>query len=231
MRETKLKMKKMIPFFILGVLLVSMITNFSFADTNPNPYTNFCQGAISQTAAETATSGISGILEISFVIIGVMLIAIALAFTIGYSFKIEKMISFSKMEFGEIITTLIIITVFVGAAGATPLISASPQQTNNIFVNDCTYLAGSSVYVFKVMLVDFLPRSFGLELLTNLEINLNPLAFGISFSPLTAYGLVQTGLGIFTGFAEMLAGIFLGLIVFLGVIYVLFPLFLYLGIV
>ncbi len=201
------------------------------ANANPNPNTDFCQGLIQQNTAEGALGNVASLISTSFLIIGVMLTIIALAFGLGYAFKIEKLMNFSKMEFGEIIITVIIIAVFVGAAGATPLIKTAPDQTNNIFTNDCVYLSSSSVYAFDTILSDFIARSYGLELLSNLEIHLAPLNFGIDFSPLKGYDLVQKTLALSIDIAALFGGLFLGLAVFLAVIYMLFPLFLYIGIV
>lgn len=224
------------------LIFVSVLPGSAHADNiNLNSNQGFCEAAITQNYGPISnyvfghtsinTTGLDGLIGISFLIMFTMLIIIALTFALGYAFKIKSLMSFSKMEFGEILITVLIIVFFVGAVGAVPLIHLTPQQTSNIFVNDCNYLAGSSLYVFNVILTNFVPRSFGIELLQNLQIHLSPLSFGIDFSPLTGYSLVQQSLSIAIDFSSMIAGLFLALIMFLSIVYMLFPLFLYIGIV
>lgn len=240
----KSKLVKIIPFALLLLLSASLLPGSTHAASTININSNqgFCEAAITQKSSgflvnwfagtnSINLAGLSNLITISMLIIFVMLVIIALAFTLGYAFGIKSLVNFSKVEFGEIIITVLIIAFFVGAAGTIPLIHLTSQQTQNIFVNDCNYLAGSSLYVFNVILSNFIPRSLGIELLSNLQIHLSPLAFGIDFSPLTGYALVQQSLSIAIDFSSMVASMFLGLIMFLSIVYMIFPLFLYIGIV
>ncbi|MEM0149492.1 MAG: hypothetical protein QXW10_01190 [Candidatus Micrarchaeaceae archaeon] len=194
----------------------------------------FCQSAISQSTAVLHSSAYGGMLGISILILAVMVLVIGIAYMIGYSFKIEKIIQFSKAEMGEIIITLLIILIFFGAiysTSPTGFIKIGPSSIYGTYQTDCLLLAGSSVNVFRSLATYFIPETYFLTILRDFTINLMPLHFGVSFNPLKGFGLLYHILNMLTEIAGGLAALFIALIVFLSIIYSVFPVFLFLGII
>ncbi|MGC8537385.1 MAG: hypothetical protein ACP5MZ_00145 [Candidatus Micrarchaeia archaeon] len=214
------------------LLLLSNVTAASSASNLTN--SEFCTNAILQSNAVLHSSSYGGMLGISMLILALVALVIGIAYMVGYSFKVEKLVQFSKAEMGEIFVTLLIILIFFGAiysVSPTGFIKIGPSSTYNTYYNDCTLLAGSSVDVFRSLATYFIPETYFLQILRDFNVKIMPLHFGISFTPLKAFGLLYHILNLFTGIAGGLAGLFIALIVFLSIIYSVFPVFLFLGII
>ena len=218
---------------VLAMLL--LLGNISAASSTEGAINSaFCTNAIVQPNAVLHSSSYGGMLGISVLILALVALVIGIAYMVGYSFKVEKLVQFSKAEMGEIFVTLLIILIFFGAiysVSPSGFIKIGPSSTYNTYYNDCTLLAGSSVEVFRSLTTYFIPETYYLQLLRDLTINIMPLHFGISFMPSKAFGLLYHILDLFIGIAGGLAGLFIAIIVFLAIIYSVFPIFLFLGII
>ncbi len=221
---------------MLALALLLLGGNLASAQTTTTSYTNtaFCSNAISQSSAVLHSGSYGGMLGISMMIIVVMALIIGIAYAIGYSFKVEKILQFAKAEMGEIIITLLIIFIFFGAiftVSPSGFIKIGPSSTYNTYQMDCLMLAGSSVDVFRSLATYFIPETYYLQLLRDFTVNIMPLHFGVSFNPLKGFGLLYHILNMLTGIAGGLAELFVALIIFLSIIYSVFPVFLFLGII
>ncbi len=215
----------------LLLLLVNIPAAASAGDVTNSA---FCTNTIVQSNAVLHSSSYGGMLGISVLILALVALVIGIAYMIGYSFKVEKLVQFSKAEMGEIFVTLLIVLIFFGAiysVSPSGFIKIGPSSTYNTYYNDCTLLAGSSVDIFRSLSTYFIPETYYLQLLRDFGVNIMPLHFGISFTPLKAFGLLYHILNLFIGIAGGLAGLFIALIVFLAIIYSVFPIFLFLGII
>jgi len=214
--------------------LLLLVSNVSFAQSSSLTNSAFCSNAISQSTAALHSSSYGGMLGISMMVLVVVAFAIGIAYMIGYAFKIEKIIQIAKAEIGEIFVTLLIILIFFGAiytVSPSGFIKIGPSSTYNTYQSDCLLLAGSSVNVFRSLATFFIPESYFLQLLRDFTVNVMSLHFGISFMPLKAFGLIYHILNLFISIAGGLAVLFIALIVFLSIIYSVFPIFLFLGII
>ena len=218
---------------VLAMLL--LLGNISAASSTEGAINSaFCTNAIVQPNAVLHSSSYGGMLGISMLILALVALVIGIAYMVGYSFKVEKLVQFSKAEMGEIFVTLLIILIFFGAiysVSPSGFIKIGPSSTYNTYYNDCTLLANSSVEVFRSLTTYFIPETYYLQILRDLTINMMPLHFGISFMPSKAFGLLYHILDLFIGIAGGLAGLFIAIIVFLAIIYSVFPIFLFLGII
>ena len=218
---------------VLAMLL--LLGNISAASSTEGAINSaFCTNAIVQPNAVLHSSSYGGMLGISVLILALVALVIGIAYMVGYSFKVEKLVQFSKAEMGEIFVTLLIILIFFGAiysVSPSGFIKIGPSSTYNTYYNDCTLLANSSVEVFRSLTTYFIPETYYLQILRDLTINMMPLHFGISFMPSKAFGLLYHILDLFIGIAGGLAGLFIAIIVFLAIIYSVFPIFLFLGII
>jgi hypothetical protein len=169
----------------------------------------------------------------SFLIISVMLLLIGAVYGIGYAFQYEKLKNFSKMEFGEIILTVLIISVFVGSAfGINSLYSSG-----NRFVTACTYLSSSSIGTIPGIITVYIVSTI-LQLIQNISLNaevsaqfvVGGLSAQISMAPLTGLSLLTKPIGFAMSLFSVTLSLDLAIILFISLIYNLFPLFLFSGI-
>ncbi|MGC8694642.1 MAG: hypothetical protein ACP5RI_03450 [Candidatus Micrarchaeia archaeon] len=193
------------------------------------------------------------ILLFAFLIMLMMTFVIAITYLIGYSFKIDRLVKFSKSEFGEIIVTGIIIAVIGGLMGiANTSVSnnnqstASIQNLNTVYTRICNnFYQGSlnTIANVKTLLVS----NVFLQLISALTFNFEPftqnffekIGYGVgvgwepsSFTPFSGLGMIY---GVFM---TNLIGVDMGLSVIqiiisflLAIFFAMLPIFFYLGIV
>ena len=192
----------------------------------------FCSGLFPTTGT---TAGIpSGMIGTAVLIMLVMSAIMGMLYGIGFAFNISKLTQFSKIEFGEMAVTFILIGIFIGSISATSpsgLLHIGPSTVSSTFIGSCQILSNNAISVLSNLLTYYLPASQVLSLFENFKVELLPLEFGFSFNPFVGYTLESHAINELFGFSTLMMMIFLGLVIFLGVIYNLFPLFLYLGIV
>ena len=178
------------------------------------------------------------ILMVSLLIMLVMSFAVAIIYGIGYSFRLDKLLRFAKSEIGEIILTLLIVMIFVGTFTLTSAGTSSSNffaagnglLNNNIFVSDCSLLSQESF--------ELIPHLFGLGIgastlmfFGSLTVNLMPNYMGVSFRPIAGITALTPVLNTMIFGTWGAITILMGVGAFLVIIYSLFPLFLYIGII
>ncbi len=188
------------------------------------------------------TAGEQGILTLSILIMLVMLIVVALIYMVSYIMNLDLLRNIVKAEIGEIFITAIIVFVFVGSfsilGAATSATTAQPTGFalagnsfgRSVFVDDCTYLSTASVALvvpfFTINIVRFIVVTISMT-----TFSLTPTYFGFQVSPFAGYRFIDTVLGYLDTIAGALILLVLGTLVILGIIYAIFPIFLYAGIV
>ncbi len=213
----------------------------------------FCGGSSVGTGTTTAGSGgiipttnilssqsngEQGVLNTSVLIMMVMLIVVALIYMVSYIFNLELLRNLVKSEIGEIFITGIIVAVFLGSF--TILSTATAQQTGfaiagssfgrGVYVTDCSYLSTASISLMVPFFAINVVRFF-VGAVSSISLDLTPTYFGFSDSPLQGYRLFDHILGYLDTIAGAFILLILGTLSLLSIIYAIFPIFLYAGIV
>lgn len=184
-----------------------------------------------------STASMGSLVGVSFAIILVMLSVIGITYMLGYAFQINSLLAFSKTEIGEIALTVVIVAVFsafIFAANSSSnalLPGVSPTASHGYFASDCNYLSVASVNVFKTIAVYYWPNQLWLSLIQGVGFSYQPAGVGPSFSPFVGIDMITSMVNKFATFAGFIAILPLGVVALLSIIYSLFPLFLYAGIV
>lgn len=192
----------------------------------------------------TGTQGVASVVGLTLLIILTVILITALLYMLSWVLGLPSLGNFVKVELAEMAGTLFIIAIFFtafyaaafAAVGSAP--STSPQNPTvhfngpgrNIFVSDCEMIGGSSLELIPPIVtagaVDWL-----LNTIDSLTLKITPGGFGFTIVPFSGLALIPNTLnqlsGILSGFLiALLAVNFL-----LGLVYALFPVFLYIGIV
>lgn len=157
-----------------------------------------------------------------------MTAVIALAYLFGYTFKIDKLLKFSKTEFGELIVTGLLVTVFVGGIFAV----SNPNNYYNTFNTDCQQLYTN----FYIMLGEFrgiLLSNFIINFITSTTFTLTKNDWGIiGAAPLSGLSFITTVLmSTLVNVSFGIAGLQLAITLVLAIFFTLLPLFFYAGII
>lgn len=221
---------------LLAVVLLAAFTPVTHAAAiTPDP---LCTGLISSNIFSGHTPAAQSILTISLLIMLVMFFVSGVLYGLGYAFRIDKLLRFARNEIAEVLLTGLIVLLFVGtftimgtAVGAHNLFALGGGTLNdNVFLSDCTLLSQDSFSLIgPIVGVGF--QGVLLSFWGSLKVGLAPNFFGVTFSPLGGYTILVPiiNLLIYTGSGFM--AVLLGSTIFLSLIYSLFPLFLYLGII
>ncbi len=177
-----------------------------------------------------------GVIGIAFLIMLVMLVVAGVAYALGYAFQIESFMRFSRTEMGEVGLTALIIAIFAGfifASNAATLVpSLTPSQAQGYFTSDCGLLSGASTNVFVTLATYYWPNLIKLGLIQGISVKIAPSNFGLdAFGPFAGYDLLISAVNKFAAFTGFLATALIGMVALLAIIYAIFPMFLYAGIV
>lgn len=213
-------------FFLIAALAIVATSTPTFAG---NPGGSFCGGVITNSVG----TSFSGIMLISIMIMLMMTGVIGLTYLFGNALRIDRLVTFAKVEFGEILITGIIVLITLGTFHATTtLFSFSSGQFNSdIFTSDCNNLYFTflnSVAGVKSMLLTNLILSFAAGTTVEMEVDY----FGLEQSkPFAGIGMLSLGtVGTILNIVGLITGVNLAVVAVLGIIYGLFPIFLFLGI-
>lgn len=215
----------------------------------------FCGGSSSGAATTTSgsggiipttnilsnqTSGEQGVLNLSVLIMLVMLIVVALIYMVSYIFNLDVLRNMVKSEIGEIFITGIIVAVFIGSFSVLGSAVSTQQQTGfaaagssfgrGVYIDDCAYLSTASISLAVPFFAINLAR-FVIESVASVTITIEPTYFGFSDMPLSGYRLLDAILGYLDTIAGAFIVLILGTLALISIIYAIFPIFLYAGIV
>ncbi len=229
----------------IAILLLAMTLPMSASAGS----TGFCQGLVGGFGIVSPTNSyatLSGMLGISYLLIIIMAAIVGIAYALGTSLHIDVLTRFSKTEIGEIIVTLLIISLMLGSfavvnsTSSSSTTSTSPNSyfalgqgafnSSRIFLSDCGKLAYSTINVIP-QIVYFSIYTNMWQFISSVSISYAPDEFGPNDEPFVgAYVLVGPA-DMVLDFASGLAAILMGVEIMLALIYSLFPFFLFLGIV
>lgn len=220
------------------LMVVAFLPGYSNAATAGYSGTasTFCSGIIPKTT--TMTSGnllSSGTLVISISLVALMFAIVGFTYAIGYAFGISPLLNFSKTEIGEIGITLIIIIVLLGTmstitGGTSPGNIFSNYNFYGVFNKDCNVMTLAALNTTSDFRTVAITQDF-FSLLSSTTVSVSPDYFGFSFMPYVGLTVINQIIKIMMGFTGVIIALFFGLSIFLAIIYGLFPIFLYIGIV
>jgi hypothetical protein len=211
------------------------------ASTSSASTSSYCTNLITGQPGITSTSNSAGLEKLiwySVLLLTIMLGVAGIAFMIGRSFGIPKLTAFGRSEILEVMLTGLIIVIFVSifSAANTAVGSGGLPATlhnalgSNLYLQDCNnlYLEGVDAGV-NVLILSF-DQTF-LTALSHLSVNAVIRYQGVKIVPFV--GLQATVIAISDAnlFIISVLALSFGTIAFLSIIYALFPLFLYVGIV
>lgn len=209
--------------------------------TTPTTLSEECVGIIPPPGTQSPTivniASFSSLIGISMLIILLMTVIIAIAYSLGHAFGIDKLTTFAKTEAGEIAITIIIVGIFLGTFTATSAIAnsnlfaaAGNSFNSNIFLDDCNAVMSSSAALISPELAFVLDTGF-ISMASGASVNLQFSSFGISFQPYAGDQFLSSIMQTLENIGGIMTGLLFGMGIFLAVIYGLFPLFLFAGIV
>jgi hypothetical protein len=229
---------------LLSILLPLLLSNLSFSQVSGYAY---CSGLFQPSGNSgnaysifSYPTSLNNMLSLSLLAIAVMLLIVGMLYAIGFAFKIDKLIRFSKDEIGEIIITVLIVLVLIGTFSISSKITPSPLPVSPItgtslfsdsqFMSACTEAANVSIGLLPAA-ISFTVQGSILSFLQSIRISIEPNYFGVAFSPIAGVSLITKVVGMLTdiawGFVLLMAGVAL----FLFIIFALFPIFLFVGVV
>ncbi len=231
--------------FALAAMLLCVIAP---ASQSPTTGTGFVQGLCNgyngyggiipqSTILSGHAAGQQAVLGFSIVIMLTVILAAAILYMISYVFKLSFLREVIKSEFVEILITAAVVIIFIGgfyiasaSVGASNSFAvAGSSFGRGLYVSDCVYLGSQSVNLIVPILIISMEK-FAVTLISSLKVVIAPQGFGLSFSPLQGLALINNMFDLLTGAAYVLMGLIFSTMGLLGLIYGLFPLFLYAGI-
>ena len=237
--------------FAMGIAVIRPAAAFSvfcsMFSNNQNLVTN------SFNLASSNPAWWENILALSVLTILAVFAAISVAYAIGMAFGINKLVTFCRAEYGEGIFTLVIIamvggsTAYIGHAlmfmsslatvGMTTPVTSVPSGAQDLYSGLCNNIILNDVapdfYLTAAILLKLIPYEF----IQSFSLSIQPdgpdwvyLLPSVTYKPFGGLGVMVSAT--FLEFSTLSIFIFLGitLIFLFMLIYLLFPLFLYLGI-
>ncbi len=182
--------------------------------------------------------GGSALIGIAMLIILTMFIITGIIYALSYTFKLDKLARFSKTEIGEIAVTFLIVLIFLGTFSVSNTISgpssffpaANHPVSSQTFSSACNSLYASSFNLVGPLVVFGMQQTV-LSLVSSITINIAPNFFGFGVSPFLGLKTVSRVLMFVMNVGVGFIGLMVGMIVVLYVIYGVFPLFFFIGIV
>jgi len=209
------------------IVLVSIIAGRATAQSNP-----VCTILLSSSSDITSYTSFQGMLVISLILMSAMAALAGICYGIGVSLKFDRLTRFAVSEAAEIMITAIIVIVFLGsfslANGVSPGGPFAPGLST--FESTCSKLAGASFNLLPPLL-EVTVSYDAVSLAKSLAISMEPNLFGFFIQPLGGLSLLTSIVEIFITFLGGLIVLLVGVAMALIIIYVVFPLFLFVGIV
>ena len=214
-----------------AALVLLALPNQAYA-ASTNNVNSFCNEVI----PPQTQFGISGIINITLLVLLSMIAVIGIVAAIGYAFDIGILKRFMRNELGEIAITVIIAMVVISTLSAdgslgTGYVSSLTGVHHNLFYQDCNALSIVAVYQGVPALVSIGSYTDALTFISSMELTYAPNGFGVLVSPYAGASVALIPINNMFALAGGLVGLLIAVPVILGIIYGLFPLFFYAGLV
>lgn len=190
----------------------------------------------SQVAANF--DGAGAMISIALLLILTMFIITGITYALSSVFKLDKLARFSRVEIGEIAVTLLIVLIFLGTFSASNAISgpssffpaANHPISSQTFSSACEGLSASSFNLVGPLIVFGMQQEV-VSLFASISISVSPNFFGFSVNPFMGLKVISRVLTFAMSVGTGFIGLMVGMIVVLYIIYGVFPLFFFIGIV
>lgn len=190
------------------------------------------------------TAGVTSVVGLTVVIMLTIVLVMAGLYMIGQVIGQPSLQNFIKVELAEMVGTAVIIVLFFGGFFAAAYAAAGPPPSANVtnptlyfygpgrsvFVNDCVMVGGTSLALLPPVLTSG-GVTWVLNLLDSMTLKITPGGFGFRSNPLQGMDMLVRTMTQLSQILSTFMVVLLALTFLLGLIYSLFPLFLYLGIV
>ncbi|MEM0124037.1 MAG: hypothetical protein QXF41_00630 [Candidatus Micrarchaeaceae archaeon] len=203
--------------------------------------------------ANSSTNTYYGMFAIALVIILTVFVVLGLVYAIGYAFRIDKLTNYVKTEILESTANLVFIAIFAGGLGAAfaattffanvglaslsgisgisviTVSSTTASSAIGMYEQLCNNYYGkmSSIFVLATIIYS---TFYYYSMLSGSSIELMPNGFGVSFHPFIGLGPLILFLLLMLNIAIGIMIIYLAIIMLTWLIFYLFPIFLYAGI-
>jgi len=237
-------MNKRVILLVMLAIIVLARTSYAQTQLSPDPCNSLYYGLPSTFSALSKASTYKGLIGYSMLIILSVLMIVAFLYAIGIAFKINYLITFSKNEILEnVLNFILILFVAGGIAGidgivigiaqfSASAVSTSQQSitsTSSLYYSTCEYYYGNALGEIGNLILLAL-TIFEINIVSSIQFNLMPNGFGATFQPFVWLSLLSKMASSFSLPIVVITGIELVNVYLLAIIYYLFPLFLYLGI-
>jgi hypothetical protein len=195
----------------------------------------------------SGTQGVASVVTLATIIMLSIVLVMAVLYMVSQLARLPTLATFVKVELAEMVATAVIIAIFfggfyasafsgigLGGIQAQSLTNSGSSHFNGpgraVFVNDCTTLGAASLELIPPIITSGV-INYGINLVTSLNFKITPGGFGFSVSPLGGVGLITTTLNELQGILATFIIAITAVIFMLSLVYSLFPIFLYIGIV
>ncbi len=190
------------------------------------------------------SQGVGSVVGLTVIIMLAVVLVMAVVYMISQVIRVPSLENFIKVELAEMFGTMAIIAIFFtgfyAAALAGSATGSGSTVTNpnlhfngpgrSIFVGDCEMIGGASIQLFPTVFITGVINT-GLNIVDSFRMKITPGGFGFAVSPLQGLAMIPTTIGELNGILSAFMLVLLALNFLLGLIYALFPVFLYLGVV
>lgn len=227
---------------LLALLLVSLLQPLSGADA-----TSLCNamlsGSVLSVAGGSANNPFNSIMATSLLIMLMMANIAAFTFILGYAFKVDRLTRFGKAEIGEIIITVIIVLLTIGTFQ--PVIFGSPTYLPagnfiavangnaggpGVFTGDCIAMM-NTVYTSILNFPGLIVLQDTVSILSSFTFTTGYAGINFEVQPPAGLSMQAIVIGKLMSIDFALLGLPIAVAFVLAIIYQLFPLFLYAGII
>jgi hypothetical protein len=194
------------------------------------------------------TQGVTSVVTLASVIMLSIVLIMAVLYMISQVARLPSLATFVKVELTEMVATAVIIAIFFGgfyaaafsgagfsgAQAQAPATTQTPSHFNGpgraIFVDDCATLGVASMALIPPMITSGV-INYMINLVSSLTVKIMPGGFGFSVAPFGGMSIVASTLQELQGILATFIVAITAVIFMLSVVYSLFPIFLYIGIV
>ncbi len=233
--------------YVLAIVVLFSTVNAAL----PQLFGNFCSDLYTGSSLDKSLASATtynGLIGISLLLVLLVLMCLGIAYAFGYGFGIDSLKRFCRTEVLESAFNLIIIGVIASglafANGAVSFIasissvglsafssnSIIPSNTFALYSNLCNNYINTGVSSVLPNVISASAVQGVLSGLQSINLEFEPNYFGFSFSPYAGLTPVVNMMGTQVSFFMLMIGIFVAIPLLLYLVYFLFPVFLYVGV-
>ncbi len=233
------------------LLLLAFLLTSGMASAGPSVEGNICSSLFSSSSPmplHGAAGYLGTVAGIALLVVLVVLIVLGVAYAVGYAFGINSLLNFVKTESVESFFNILLIALvafgigfagpamqFLAGIGGIGLESAGAAAPNiasaqGLYTSLCTHYVTHGIGTVIDNEITLSITYIFTEVLQSTTVLLMPNGFGFSWSPFAGatiqLNVINTQMQVYTFFAA----IFVAIAILLALIYFLFPIFLYAGV-